>query len=68
MASGHQNFSTLSLSLAARLRFDDEPKLMDVKADGGVTTQREQGDDPDILEKPRGATVVLRSSTTDDKT
>lgn len=67
LASGHPNLSAVSSRMAALPRVGEEPKLMDMETDGGVTVQRKHDDDPDILEKPRGATVFTHSSTTDDR-
>lgn len=67
LVSGHRNLSTVSSRMATLPQFGEEPKLMDTETDGGVTVQLKHDDDPDILEKPTGATVFTRSSTTDEK-
>lgn len=68
LVSGHRNLSTVSSRTATLPQFGEEPKLMGTETDGGgVTVQLKHDDDPDILEKPSGATVFTRSSTTDEK-
>lgn len=41
-------------------------EVTDMKTIGGVKVQWNHEDDPDILEKPRGATFFVHSSTADE--